>query len=598
MRITTITNWAYSATVILTVLAGTAFILSARSAGQERDAVNQHLALNELGEDLELGAEKRTDEARLYIMRGDERHLAAFYVDESEERRFESTVGQAQKIGASADEVRLLNDIVDQAETLDRIETAAIDAYRKGDRAGAQQAIFGNEHYQLHTALLSSVKNFRELTASRTGRDLESATTRSDFFGYLARVMLALTAAVFLAVIYFVLKRRVATPLIRMTGIVTRLARQDYEVEVPVDHRRDEIGEMTAAIEVFRANGLERERLDAELRRDQKIKDLILQMMHRLQACQTQGEVSDVVALFMPQIFPDLAGNLHITGDSRLVLTLEGSWLSPVNVQQQFSTSDCWGLRRGRPHCSDPADRDVICQHLEHKELPALCVPLTALGDTVGLLHLEARQENDVALENARLYLELIAENLGLAIANLQLRDRLAGLAVRDPLTGLLNRRSLDEAINTEARSQPEHPLTCVMIDIDHFKHFNDDFGHDAGDAVIRHVAQILVALTGEKGNVFRFGGEEFTILLRDTTEHQGAALAELLRTSVMASPLSDRGRILGTVTISAGVASSPDNGPATTVLNRADTALLAAKAAGRNRVITSSTMAMQPELG
>ena len=88
-----------------------------------------------------------------------------------------------------------------------------------------------------------------------------------------------------------------------MTGIVTRLAKQDYAVEVPLDRRRDEIGEMNEAIDIFRTNGLERDRLDAERRLDQQNEDLILEMMHRLQACQTPGELAEVEAWFAPQIF-------------------------------------------------------------------------------------------------------------------------------------------------------------------------------------------------------------------------------------------------------------------------------------------------------
>ncbi|MBB4171984.1 hypothetical protein FHX09_005881 [Rhizobium sp. BK538] len=81
-----------------------------------------------------------------------------------------------------------------------------------------------------------------------------------------------------------------------MTGIVNRLAKQDYDVEVLPDSRRDEIGEMNEAIQIFRDNGLERERLDAERRRDQKTKDHILQMIHRLQACQQHEEFAEVVS--------------------------------------------------------------------------------------------------------------------------------------------------------------------------------------------------------------------------------------------------------------------------------------------------------------
>ena len=102
MRISTITNWAYGITVLLTVLSGAAFILSAYSATQERIAVQEHLALDDLGEELALGAEETTDEARLYVMRGEDRHLQTFQGKEGEERRRETAIGKVRTLGASA----------------------------------------------------------------------------------------------------------------------------------------------------------------------------------------------------------------------------------------------------------------------------------------------------------------------------------------------------------------------------------------------------------------------------------------------------------------------------------------------------------------
>ncbi|OCO98387.1 MULTISPECIES: diguanylate cyclase [unclassified Ensifer] len=586
MRINAITNWAYGVTVLLTGLSGAAFILSTDSAIKERQAVEQHLVLDTLGEELALGAEMRSDEARLFVMRGDERHLEAFHRAEEEERRREEATKTAPNFGASPGEIAALQEIVREAEALDRIEVAAIEAYQKGDRAGAQEKLFGAEHERLQTALLDTVARFRDLTNARTGTALNEAQERSDWYAAAAKTMLGITAALFLSVLYFILKRRVAMPLSRMSGIVTRLAEQDYAVEVPLDRRRDEIGEMNQAIHIFRENGIERDRLDAERRRDQQTKDLILQMMHRLQACQSQNELAEVVARFAPQIFPNLAGHLYVLNDSRTLLTRVGTWLDPKHSAPTFPSSACWGLRRGRPHVSNRGQSDIACQHLDDHGAVGLCVPLTAQGDTIGLLYFEEHSQEEFTVEASRLYLELIAENIGLAVANLQLREKLTNLAVRDALTGLLNRRCLDEALNRQPRGKA---LTCLMVDIDHFKRFNDEFGHDAGDVVMQYVAQIILDAVADAGNAYRFGGEEFTVLMPEAGEAAGHELAERLRTRIGTTPLSHRGRILGTVSVSVGIASAPDDGPVSTLLTRADAALIDAKNQGRNRSVSAS---------
>ena len=589
MRITTITNWAYGITVVLTALSGASFIMSSRSALQERAAVEEHLALDTLAEELALGAEVRSDEARLYVMRGEERHLQAFHAQEQAEGRREAASARLAAHGLTPAEAAALAQTARDAEELDRIEAGAIEAYRRGDRSAAQATLFGPEHERLQSALLQTIAHFRDLTATRTASDLEAARARSDWWSLAARIMLAVTGALFVAVLYFVLRRRVAMPLRRMTGIVSRLARQDYSVEVPVDRRADEIGEMNEAIEIFRANLIEREKLDAERRADQQTKDLILQMMHRVQACQNQAELTDVIVRFAPEIFPGLAGGLYILNDSNTALTRAGAWLEPQHSAAAFPAAECWGLRRGRTHHSGNDDVDVPCQHLDLPGVGALCVPLTAQGDMIGLLYLEERQKDALGPAGPRLYPELIAENVGLAIANLQLREKLTALAARDPLTGLFNRRSLDEVLQTHIGDQGGETLACLMIDIDHFKRFNDRFGHDAGDLVMQFVGQTLRDVCAPAGDVFRFGGEEFTALLPRLGEGEGVALAETLRQKIAGAALSHAGQILGMVSVSVGVAASPADGSVETLLTRADAALLAAKAEGRNRTVAAS---------
>jgi HAMP domain-containing protein len=352
MRISTITNWAYAVTVVLTVLSAGAFLLSADAGVRERRAVEEHLALNDLGEELALGAEERTDQAMLYVMQGSTRYLDAFRIDEGEELRRETATRNIRLLEPSAAELTALDQVETDAAALDQIEEKAVAAFGDGDRAGAQTTLFGADHDHVQTTLLADVQLFRQLTDARTLAALNNARVRNDWYAAAAKAVLALTGSVFLAVLYFVLRRRVAMPLMRMTKVVKRLAKQDYAVELPADSRRDEIGEMNDAIQVFRTNGLERDRLDAERHKDQLTKDFILQMMHRLQACQTQGELADTVARFVPQIFPGLPGHLYVLNTTRATLTLVGSWLNPPAIGRRLSPQPLLG----------PASRPAACQ--------------------------------------------------------------------------------------------------------------------------------------------------------------------------------------------------------------------------------------------
>lgn len=590
MRISTITNWAYGITVALTALSAAAFMLSANAGTRERLAVEQHLTLDDLGEQLAIGVEERTDAARLYVMQGSQSQLDAFKVDEGEELKRDKAIKDFRALAPSGAEQAALDAAEQSAAGLDTLEEKAVAAYLVGNRMDAQNLLFGSDHELLQSALLADVERFRDLTTARTTAALADARVLNDLFSACAKILLALTALVFLCVLYFVLRKRVALPLIRMTGVVKRLARQDYEVELLPDGRRDEIGEMNEAIQVFRTNGLERDKLDAERRKDQRTKDFILQLMHRLQACQTQAELAETVARFSPQIFPEVPGHLYIMNAARSSLDLASTWLEPRQNGVRFQADQCWGLRRGRPHVSNEEPIDIHCQHLSGDTVVSLCVPLTALGDAVGLLYFEEGHGVELIADHARLYLELMAENIGLAIANLQLRERLTNLAHRDALTGLLNRRSLDNEMSRLASLSPVQDIGCLMIDIDHFKRFNDDFGHEVGDIVMQIVAQIMVAIVGDDGKVFRFGGEEFSVLLPGSTGEDAFAVGEAVRMKIAETPLSYRGRILGSITVSVGASVSGGLSSVSNLIQRADTALLAAKSGGRNRTVRAST--------
>jgi diguanylate cyclase (GGDEF)-like protein len=158
--------------------------------------------------------------------------------------------------------------------------------------------------------------------------------------------------------------------------------------------------------------------------------------------------------------------------------------------------------------------------------------------------------------------------------------------AHRDPLTGISNRAALEQHLTRETALARRHhtPLSLIVIDIDWFKKVNDRHGHAVGDTVLRSVAQVIQKGLREGDLLFRYGGEEFVILLNNTAQDGAVQVAERIRAAVAATPCHCEGRDIG-VTVSLGVATlAEENGSA--LFDRADHALYQAKNQGRNRVM------------
>jgi diguanylate cyclase (GGDEF)-like protein len=149
-----------------------------------------------------------------------------------------------------------------------------------------------------------------------------------------------------------------------------------------------------------------------------------------------------------------------------------------------------------------------------------------------------------------------MAEALGLALANQRLRSALLEKALFDSLTGLRNRHHLDDALHTQINLavQNHAPLSCLMIDIDHFKTINDRYGHEAGDLVIKSVAVIVQRAVRDKGMAFRYGGEEFLVLLAGASEETARACAEEIYDSVRSLTLRDGLTEIGQVDVSSAL--------------------------------------------
>jgi diguanylate cyclase (GGDEF)-like protein len=201
--------------------------------------------------------------------------------------------------------------------------------------------------------------------------------------------------------------------------------------------------------------------------------------------------------------------------------------------------------------------------------------------------------ERSAQLEVARTALDLeirkrIWAEQDLMRANLRLQDQ----AMRDAVTGLHNRRFLEESLqHAENRARRHrHTLAIMMIDVDRFKEFNDTLGHVAGDAILQSVGKCLLSVSRGEDIVARYGGDEFALMMANTSKETARRRAELIRQRVHSLEIGQNGSQLGPVTLSVGIAIMPEHGDtAAAVLRAADDALLRCKQAGRNRIIIAS---------
>lgn len=315
------------------------------------------------------------------------------------------------------------------------------------------------------------------------------------------------------------------------------------------------------------------------------LSELRRRLANRLSGCLTLAECIDVTRQLLPPALQGVPGIFYLYDNSRRYLTPVIRWNEPRPPDEEFPPDQCWGLRRGQPHRVVDAAHDIVCTHVQGGAPGSYtCTPLSAQGETLGLLYLESARVEDVAEDE----LQILSEMVAIALANVRLRESLQTASLRDPLTGLFNRRYLQEAWDLEsARAiRAGRTLVLLMLDIDHFKRFNDNYGHDAGDQVLKSVAEVLRKGTRTGDVVCRFGGEEFIVILVDADDQSGLARAEALRRAVRAMSLSYGAQQLGTVTISIGVATFPLVGSTFDEVQQvADAALYRAKAAGRDRV-------------
>jgi diguanylate cyclase (GGDEF)-like protein len=305
-----------------------------------------------------------------------------------------------------------------------------------------------------------------------------------------------------------------------------------------------------------------------------------------LQSCVSTDEAYPLIRQRIPGLLPATSGALYIRDPQKNLFAVQTDWGDRPPTAAAFSAEDCWALRRGRVYPPSGSALTLPCRHLEHdQEEGSLCIPVAATGKTIGLFHvLRCSQESQA-------FAISVAEHIGLALSNLILRSDLRQLSIRDPLTGLFNRRYMEETLELEISraERKEHSIGVIMLDIDHFKGFNDRFGHAAGDELLQALAQLIRSNLRAGDVACRYGGEEFVLILPEATEEVAARRAEDMRGRAREMDVRHLETVVGPVSVSLGVGLYPDHGRTREeLLAAADAALYEAKGAGRDRVVVA----------
>lgn len=315
----------------------------------------------------------------------------------------------------------------------------------------------------------------------------------------------------------------------------------------------------------------------------------IAELSDRLQSCPTITEAYPVIAEIAASLFPLASGSLAMVNTETQDLMQVSAWGPDLSRSlPSFQEADCQALRTDEEYESSGRERTGSCQHLNAGQgRPRLCIPLKVQGKTRGLVSLMLAEGG--AFDDAmRQVLHSFADVVKLSLSNLQFRASLIEQAFRDPLTGLFNRRYLMETLPREIRRAQRRcvPLTIAMLDIDHFKRFNDVFGHDAGDLVLARLAAEFAGALRADDVACRYGGEEFLFLLPDCNlvaayqRMTGISLKSKSRDNVF------RGKTLPGTTLSIGLAALSDSlSTSESLITAADKAMYAAKRLGRDRI-------------
>jgi len=298
-------------------------------------------------------------------------------------------------------------------------------------------------------------------------------------------------------------------------------------------------------------------------------------------------QLDDVVRQIAGALHPGSTGFFGLMNHSTGMIEPCSVW-GPGAVPDSFPPDHCLALRLRRKFQGRNSTLSRECNHLEGSSAEYVCIPVHGPTGILGILHIQSTE----LLDRKQIgIISVFAAHVGLGLANLRMRESLLSQSIRDPLTDLYNRRYFDDVLDAEISAFLRYgrPLSLLLIDLDHFKAFNDVNGHVAGDDALRALAEVMKRVFRGSDVVCRYGGEEFGVLLIGTSLDDACKKAESFRQAVEQIQVSSGGQNLGAITATIGVADATGHRDREELVRAADVALYEGKRAGRNITSTAA---------
>ncbi|MBI5681677.1 MAG: diguanylate cyclase [Deltaproteobacteria bacterium] len=484
-------------------------------------------------------------------------------------------------------------DVLKKLEAIDKVfndyyklSLEMTDAYIKYDRVVGNS--FTDEFHKKKDNLIKSINAIRINTVN----NVESSFRKAKFMAILASV--GIIAALILSALFF--GWRLGIPLVRLKKAVEGFEKEGNKIENLNIQTEDEVGELAVSF-VGLSERLHntRETLDNEL----------LKLKHLVKFGKLIGdEISEpecytIFTNFLNKNFEldrivavsfnnseNLAELIASYERTKGEMPLSASTQYDMRVIQEAVL--CRAVRSGQEFVVGDVENEYRCpyQEIVQKKGSYVCFPVSTGGAMLGWVHLVSNETGYFTPERC-FTIESYISSLAPAISNMRLLNAHKKLSIRDSLTGLYNRRFLDNVLEKQASvaGRYKQPLSVVMIDVDHFKKFNDTHGHAFGDKVLRLMAEVLTRTVRESDTVGRWGGEEFILVLPNTDVEGAYHVAEKVRAAVEGCSVMAVSGMPQGVTISLGISTYPNiSGDLKELVESADNALYQSKATGRNK--------------
>lgn len=342
----------------------------------------------------------------------------------------------------------------------------------------------------------------------------------------------------------------------------------------------------------------ERRKSEEQISRSLQEQHMLYDIGIMLSSSEKQEEMLFTIIQYAMRLTNMPAGSITLYNET----TGEMELVASIGFSDSFATKTSWSIQKGglSDHILNEGKTVAIknIKELLKVERPALeaegiksllATPLIAERKTIGILYVDDFKERDFSQKDQSI-IALLATQAAAAIEKLQLLEKTRKLAITDELTSLHNHRHFVHLLSEELKRSKRYsrPLSVMLIDIDHFKHYNDTNGHILGNDVLREVASTMQHSIRDIDILARYGGEEFAVILPEADSKEAGKCAERLRNSIEKKYFANQEKQpLGNLTVSIGYATYPiDAKMQRSLLNRADIALYKAKEEGRNKAL------------